>query len=155
MHACCPCRSKWKGKGKKRKSKRAAEEDEDLYALLGLQHERWLATPDGIKAAYRKSALLFHPDKQASGASIPPPQPRSRTQPHSRSPGRAAGRRGRRHAAAPLRPGMSHRSAARCWDPLLSLQGTGLDDEERQRVEDKFKRVQVGWAAALLPPCAG
>lgn len=32
-----PCRAKWKGKGKKKKKKRSAEDD--LYGLLGLQHE--------------------------------------------------------------------------------------------------------------------
>lgn len=54
--------AKWKGKGKKKKKQRSAEDD--LYGLLGLQHERWTATADQIKAAYRKSALLHHPDKQ-------------------------------------------------------------------------------------------
>jgi DnaJ homolog subfamily C member 2 len=56
--------AKWKGKGKKRSVKPRSV---DLYALLGLQHERWLATQDRIKAAYRKAALLHHPDKLAAG----------------------------------------------------------------------------------------
>lgn len=121
------CRAKWKGKGKKKKKKKS--EDDDLYALLGLQHEasrgrctscslppagtagrgrercprcqggtarakkgfvcclrvllhvqqgpsclpprlpvqRWTANEAQIKAAYRKAALLHHPDKQVWG----------------------------------------------------------------------------------------
>ncbi|KAL4449534.1 hypothetical protein ABPG77_007178 [Micractinium sp. CCAP 211/92] len=55
--------AKWKGKSKKKK-KKGRSEDDDLYALLGLQHERWTATDVQIKAAYRKAALLHHPDKQ-------------------------------------------------------------------------------------------
>jgi hypothetical protein len=35
--AALPCRAKWKGKGKKKRKQRA--EEDDLYALLGLQHE--------------------------------------------------------------------------------------------------------------------
>ncbi|KAL4443910.1 hypothetical protein ABPG75_011647 [Micractinium tetrahymenae] len=55
--------AKWKGKGKKKK-KKGRSDDDDLYALLGLQHERWTANDVQIKAAYRKAALLHHPDKQ-------------------------------------------------------------------------------------------
>lgn len=56
-----PSRDKWKGKGKKKAKVKAKM---DYYALLGLQNERWAATPDQIRLAYRKSALLHHPDKQ-------------------------------------------------------------------------------------------
>lgn len=53
---------KWKGKRKKKKSKK--KDGLDIYALLGLQHERWMATDAQIKAAYRRAALEHHPDKQ-------------------------------------------------------------------------------------------
>lgn len=53
--------AKWRGKGRKKKKK--SRDEEDLYALLGLKHERWMATADQIKAAYRRAALLHHPDK--------------------------------------------------------------------------------------------
>ena len=56
--------AKWGGKGKKRGKKLRTGGEDDLYALLGLQHERWLATPEQIKASYRKVALVHHPDKQ-------------------------------------------------------------------------------------------
>ena len=39
------------------------EEDVDLYAVLGLQST---ATEEEIKKAYRKSALIYHPDKHVS-----------------------------------------------------------------------------------------
>lgn len=35
----------------------------DLYELIGLGHLRWQATPEQIKAAYRRTALDVHPDK--------------------------------------------------------------------------------------------
>ncbi|XP_049849217.1 dnaJ homolog subfamily C member 2-like [Schistocerca gregaria] len=38
---------------------------EDLYEMLGLGHLRWLATSDQIRQAYRKKALLCHPDKSS------------------------------------------------------------------------------------------
>ncbi|KAK2078664.1 hypothetical protein QBZ16_003504 [Prototheca wickerhamii] len=53
--------SKFRGKGKKKAVKKGGV---DLYALLGLQLERFMATPEAIKLAYRRSALLHHPDKQ-------------------------------------------------------------------------------------------
>ncbi|GAB4822471.1 hypothetical protein N2152v2_009517 [Parachlorella kessleri] len=59
--------AKWRGKGKKRKGQKKKEED-DLYALLGLFNERWTASTDQIKTAYRKAALLHHPDKQNAAA---------------------------------------------------------------------------------------
>jgi DnaJ family protein C protein 2 len=49
-----------KYKSHKKKPKKATA---DLYELLGLGHLRWQATPDEIKAAYRRSALEVHPDK--------------------------------------------------------------------------------------------
>lgn len=48
-----------KGKKKKQKERKA-----DLYALLGLQHERWMASDAQIRTAYRKAALEHHPDKK-------------------------------------------------------------------------------------------
>ncbi|KAI0006019.1 hypothetical protein BJV74DRAFT_15225 [Russula compacta] len=39
------------------------EEDADLYAVLGV---KTTATEEDIKKAYRKSALIYHPDKHAS-----------------------------------------------------------------------------------------
>lgn len=48
-------------KGKKKKEK---ERKADLYALLGLQHERWMASEADIRTAYRKAALEHHPDKK-------------------------------------------------------------------------------------------
>ncbi|KAH7615639.1 hypothetical protein Ndes2526B_g09614 [Nannochloris sp. 'desiccata'] len=53
---------KWKKRNKKKKSKK--NDKLDVYALLGLQHERWMATDAQIKAAYRRAALEHHPDKQ-------------------------------------------------------------------------------------------
>lgn len=53
--------------GKNRKKKNVKKKDGvDLYALLGLQHERWMASEAAIKAAYRRAALEHHPDKQRS-----------------------------------------------------------------------------------------
>ena len=57
--------SKFKSRGKKKSKKKEAM---DLYALLGLQHERWMATEGQIKTAYRKVALEHHPDKQHAAA---------------------------------------------------------------------------------------
>lgn len=48
--------------GKKKKLKKSKKAD--LYALLGLQHERWMATESQIRSAYRKAALEHHPDKK-------------------------------------------------------------------------------------------
>jgi len=50
--------------GDKKKSKRKKKDKRlDLYALLGLQHERWMASAEQIKASYKKAALTNHPDK--------------------------------------------------------------------------------------------
>eukprot|EP01025_Chloroclados_australasicus_P055405 TRINITY_DN6700_c1_g2_i1.p1 TRINITY_DN6700_c1_g2~~TRINITY_DN6700_c1_g2_i1.p1 ORF type:complete len:694 (-),score=94.56 TRINITY_DN6700_c1_g2_i1:867-2726(-) len=56
----------WKGKGKKRKSKKRGD---DLYALLGLENLRWMATEKQLKDGYKKSALKCHPDKIGEGVS--------------------------------------------------------------------------------------
>ncbi|KDD73874.1 hypothetical protein H632_c1769p0, partial [Helicosporidium sp. ATCC 50920] len=56
--------AKWKGKTKKKKKSGR----EDLYELLGLATERWMATDEQIKAAYRKTALVHHPDKAGTEA---------------------------------------------------------------------------------------
>lgn len=39
------------------------DEDEDLYAVLGLDKE---ASEDDIKAAYRRLCIAFHPDKHSN-----------------------------------------------------------------------------------------
>ncbi|MEW5320503.1 MAG: hypothetical protein WDW38_011571 [Sanguina aurantia] len=56
----------WKGSGKKKK-KGKKKTEEDLYALLGLQHERWTATDAQLKLGYRKACLEHHPDKAMVG----------------------------------------------------------------------------------------
>eukprot|EP00884_Botryococcus_braunii_P015011 jgi/Botrbrau1/23510/Bobra.106_1s0061.1 len=48
-----------RGTGKKKKK----SEKVDLYELLGLENVRWMATEEQIKSAYKKKALLHHPDK--------------------------------------------------------------------------------------------
>ena len=50
--------------GRRKKKKVKKNDGVDLYALLGLQHERWMASEAAIKAAYRRVALEHHPDKQ-------------------------------------------------------------------------------------------
>jgi DnaJ homolog subfamily C member 2 len=35
----------------------------DLYKVLGLEKRRWLATPEELKAAYRRRVVRHHPDK--------------------------------------------------------------------------------------------
>ncbi|KAJ3556537.1 hypothetical protein NP233_g11955 [Leucocoprinus birnbaumii] len=40
----------------------------DYYAVLGLSHLRWKATPEQIKIAHRKKVLKHHPDKKVSSA---------------------------------------------------------------------------------------
>lgn len=35
----------------------------DLYKVLGLEKKRWLATPEEMKAAYRRRVVKHHPDK--------------------------------------------------------------------------------------------
>ena len=46
------CRTSWKSKGKKKK-KDDKSQKLDLYALLGLQNERWTATEAQIKLGER------------------------------------------------------------------------------------------------------
>ena len=57
--------AKYRGRGKKKKKRRG----EDLYALLGLGDQRWLATEKDIKKAYQRTALKAHPDKAGAGKS--------------------------------------------------------------------------------------
>ncbi|KAF8060498.1 histidine--tRNA ligase [Scenedesmus sp. PABB004] len=56
----------WK-KSKAKKKQAKAKEEVDYYALLGLQHERWMATEAQLKQAYRKACLEHHPDKKLVG----------------------------------------------------------------------------------------
>lgn len=56
------CRVQWKQAKKKKKSKKE-DKRKDLYALLGLQDIRWMATQTELKKAYQKQALKHHPDK--------------------------------------------------------------------------------------------
>jgi hypothetical protein len=56
------CRVQWKHKKENKKSKKK-DKQKDLYALLGIQDLRWMATDSQIKKAYQKQALLHHPDK--------------------------------------------------------------------------------------------
>jgi preprotein translocase subunit Sec63 len=59
------CRVRWKHKKENKKKKQDAAKD--LYALLGLQDIRWMATESQIKKAYQKAALKSHPDKACAG----------------------------------------------------------------------------------------
>ncbi|KXN81994.1 Zuotin [Leucoagaricus sp. SymC.cos] len=40
----------------------------DYYAVLGLSHLRWRASPEQIKIAHRKKVLRHHPDKKVTSA---------------------------------------------------------------------------------------
>ena len=53
---------------RKKKTKTKAAGRKDLYALLGLQHERWMASEHDIRKAYRKAALEHHPDKRRAAS---------------------------------------------------------------------------------------
>ena len=52
----------------RKKKIKKKENRKDLYALLGLQHERHLATENDIRKAYRKAALEHHPDKKRAAS---------------------------------------------------------------------------------------
>ncbi|WIA35238.1 hypothetical protein OEZ86_003700 [Tetradesmus obliquus] len=54
-------------KKSKAKKKQAKSKDVDYYELLGLQHERFMATEAQLKQAYRKACLEHHPDKKLVG----------------------------------------------------------------------------------------
>lgn len=56
----------WKKDKKKRKNIKKRT-DVDYYELLGLQHDRWMATEQQLKTAYRKACLEHHPDKKMAG----------------------------------------------------------------------------------------
>ena len=58
--------AKFSNRKKKTKTKTASRKD--LYALLGLQHERWMASEHDIRKAYRKAALEHHPDKKRAAS---------------------------------------------------------------------------------------
>jgi hypothetical protein len=58
----------WKGsKKKKDASGKSGKKKVDLYALLGLAGERWMASEAQIKNAYRRVCLEHHPDKRLVG----------------------------------------------------------------------------------------
>ena len=59
--------SAFSAKDRKRKIKKK-ENRKDLYALLGLQYERHLASENDIRKAYRKAALEHHPDKKRAAS---------------------------------------------------------------------------------------
>jgi len=59
--------SAFSAKNRKRKIKKK-ENRKDLYALLGLQYERHLASENDIRKAYRKAALEHHPDKKRAAS---------------------------------------------------------------------------------------
>lgn len=56
------CRTSWKSKGKKKKDDKSQKLD--LYALLGLQNERWTATEAQIKLGeghWQQLPCILHP----------------------------------------------------------------------------------------------
>jgi len=59
-------RTNWKSKGKKKK--KGASDKVDLYALLGLQNERWTATEGQIKNGARGAAASAALALQAEAA---------------------------------------------------------------------------------------
>ena len=53
-------------KGGKKKGGAGKKKRLDYYALLGLEHERYLATEKDIQRAYKDTALKYHPDKRGA-----------------------------------------------------------------------------------------
>ena len=60
---------RWKHKKENRKGKKQKQQEKkvDLYALLGLEDQRWTATEAQVRKAYQKQALKHHPDKATAG----------------------------------------------------------------------------------------
>ncbi|KAF5833235.1 hypothetical protein DUNSADRAFT_10516 [Dunaliella salina] len=58
-------------KGSKKKKTKGKKEGQDLYLLLGLQNERFMATDNQIKNAYRRACLEHHPDKKLTQSESP------------------------------------------------------------------------------------
>lgn len=61
----------WKRSKSKRKLNDKKKRDADYYALLGLQNERWTATEQQLRLAYRRTCLEAHPDKALAGIDDP------------------------------------------------------------------------------------
>jgi len=60
----------WAKSKTKRKSV-VKSKDLDYYALLGLKQERWMASTQELRVAYRKVCLECHPDKKLVGVDDP------------------------------------------------------------------------------------
>jgi preprotein translocase subunit Sec63 len=59
------CRVRFQSSNSRRSGRKSKQEEKkkDLYALLGLQDLRWMATQADIKKAHQKQCLKHHPDK--------------------------------------------------------------------------------------------
>jgi preprotein translocase subunit Sec63 len=54
-------------KQKKRKKSLSLMKSEDFYEVLGIASDRNLINEDMIKKAYKKLAIIYHPDKYEDG----------------------------------------------------------------------------------------